>query len=192
MYEVALFVEDFAHQQVIGALVCRIARECEIQIRLDWRNAVGGHGRVDSELNDFLRDLERQGSGRPDLIVVATDSNCKGLNERERELTREAISPMVFAIADPHIERWLLLDGLAFKSVFGKGCDAPDQKCHRGRYKQLLLEAICASGTKPRLGGIEYAADIVQWMNIDQASRDDRSFGRFAEILRHTFLTWRK
>ena len=43
-------------------------------------------------------------------------------------------------------------------TVFGKGCDSPDQKCDRGRYKQRLIEAIYATGTIPRLGGIEYVA----------------------------------
>ncbi len=142
MREVALFVEDYAHRQVIGALVQRVADECDVAIQLDWRNAVGGHGKVIAELNDYMRDLKRQGGSWPDLIVVATDANCKGLNERAREIAgRDAPAPMILAIPDPHIERWLLLDGAAFKAVFGRGCDAPDQKCDRGRYKQRLIEA---------------------------------------------------
>lgn len=77
-----------------------------------------------------MRDLKRQGRPYPDLIVVATDANCKGLNERTREIVcRDDPAPMILAIPDPHLERWLLLDGAAFKAVFGKGCDAPDQKC---------------------------------------------------------------
>ncbi len=86
MREVALFVEDYAHQQVIGALVQRIAVECNIAVRLNWRSAVGGHGKVIAEFNDYLRDLKRQRSPSPDLIIVATDANCKGLNERRKEI----------------------------------------------------------------------------------------------------------
>ena len=97
---------------------------------------------------------------------------------------------MILAIPDPHIERWLLLDGAAFKAVFGKGCDAPDQKCDRGRYKQRLIEAIYATGTIPRLGGIEYAEDIVEQININRAVRVDRSFRRFVADLRNTFQGW--
>ena len=97
---------------------------------------------------------------------------------------------MVLAIPDPHIERWLLLDGAAFKTVFGIGCDAPDQKCDRGRYKQRLIEAVHAAGTTPLLGGIEYAEDIVMAMDIDRASRLDRSFKRFVEDLRDAFQGW--
>ena len=191
MREIALFVEDYAHQQIIGALVRRISVECNTAIRLDWRVAVGGHGKVITELNNYMRDLKQQGSPWPDLIVVATDANCKGLNERAREVVvRDEPAPMILAIPDPHIERWLLLDGAAFKAVFGKGCDAPDQKCDRGRYKQRLIEAIYATGTIPRLGGIEYAEDIVEQININRAARVDRSFGRFVADLRNAFQGW--
>ena len=170
----------------------RVAEEFHTAIRLDWRNAVGGHGKVIAELDDYMRDLKRQGSPWPDLIVVATDANCKGLNERMREIGgRDDPEPMIFAIPDPHIERWLLLDGAAFKAVFDKGCDAPDQKCDRGLYKQRLIEAIYATGTIPRLGGIEYAEDIVEQIDIDRAAQVDRSFRRFVEELRNTFRGWR-
>ena len=52
MREIALFVEDYAHQQIIGALVRRISVEYNTAIRLDWRVAVGGYGKVITELND--------------------------------------------------------------------------------------------------------------------------------------------
>ena len=138
-----------------------------------------------------MRDLRRQGGPWPDLIIVATDANCKGINERTREIGgRDEPAPMILAIPDPHIERWLLLDGAAFKTVFGKGCDAPDQKCDRNRYKQRLIEAIHATGSIPILGGIEYAEDIVQQININRVTQVDRSFRRFVEELRDMFQSW--
>ena len=193
MREIALFAEDYAHQLVIGALVNRIAGEYNIDVRLDWRSAVGGFGKVITEVNNYMRDLIRQGNPRPDLIVVATDANCKGLNERMREIvSRDSLPPIIRAIPDPHIERWLLLDGSAFKTVFGMGCNAPDQKCDRRRYKQRLIEAIRDTGTIPRLGGIEYAEDIVQHLDINRVARSDRSFQRFVADLRNTFQEWRR
>ena len=101
-----------------------------------------------------------------------------------------AVSPVVLAVPDPHIERWLLLDGAAFKSVFGRGCDAPDQKCDRGRYKHQLSEASRATNVVPRLGGIEYAEDIVQHMDIDRAAGADPSLRRFVDELRGVFRQW--
>ncbi len=194
MREIALFVEDFAHQQIIGPLVERIAGEQDVEVRLDWRSAVRGHGQVARELGDYLRDVDRQGEPWPHLIVVATDANCKGLNERAGEIgrqTRQARAPVVLAVPDPHIERWLLLDGAAFKAVFGQGCDAPDQKCDRDRYKQRLIEAIRGTGVTPSVGGIEYAEDIVRKMDVERAMQADRSFARFVDGLRTTFQSWR-
>ena len=192
MCEVALFVEDNAHRKVIGALLRRVADESGLTVRLDWRSAVGGRGRVVQELKRYLRDLTTQG-GHPDLIVVATDANCIGLQQRIREVDASAaVSPVVLAVPDPHIERWLLLDGAAFRSVFGKGCDAPDKKCDRGRYKHQLFEAVRATGVVPQLGGIQYAEDIVQHMDIERTARADPSFGRFVNELRRAFSAMRR
>ena len=188
MREVALFVEDYAHRQVIGALVERIAGDCNTDVRLDWRNAVRGHGKVVSELEAYRRNLLAQGGPFPDLVVVATDANCRGLNDRLREIgVWDIPPPVIFAVPDPHIERWLLLDGAAFKAVFGKGCDIPDQKCDRSRYKEQLTKAIHATGTVPRLGGIEYAENIVQELDIERVAQLDRSFRRFITALRNCF-----
>ncbi|MXY93146.1 MAG: hypothetical protein F4047_14000 [Caldilineaceae bacterium SB0670_bin_27] len=188
---IALFVEDYAHQKVIGALVTRVAAECDVEVRLDWRNAMGGHGKVIVELRNYIRDLKRQGTPWPDLIIVATDANCKGLNERSREIgDLDAPAPVLLAIPDPHVERWLLLDGAAFRAVFGRGCQAPDRKCSRELYKRKLIEEIHAAGGTPILGGIEYAEDILCHMDIDRAARADDALQRFVSDLRTTFRGW--
>ena len=51
MHEIVLFVEDFAHRQVINALVRRLAAEFGLEARLDWRNATRGYGQVVREFN---------------------------------------------------------------------------------------------------------------------------------------------
>ena len=96
----------------------------------------------------------------------------------------------VIAIPDPHIERWLMLDSNAFKTVFGGCCDAPDQKCERDRYKRLLLQAIRKTGIFPSLGGIEYAEDVVAAVDIDKAASADASFGHFVRDMRARFSIW--
>ena len=191
MHRIVLLGEDIAHRQVIGALVQRLAGDFDLDVRLDWRNATRGYGRVVREFNTYLRDLERHGDPSPDLLIVATDANCKGMNARNRDFGEsEAPAPIIHAVPDPHIKRWLLLDGAAFKSVFGRGCDAPDRKCNRDRYKQRLVQAIFAAGITPILGGMEFAEDIVQRMDSGRAERADDSFRRFAVSLRTTFRGW--
>ncbi len=142
----------------------------------------------------YLRDLKRQGNPWPDMIVVATDSNCADINERVKEIrgyTNQSPVPVVLAIPDPHVERWLLLDGAAFKVAVGHGCNAPDQKCDRDRYKQLLIEAVRDAGVVPLLGGLEYAEDIVRLMEIERAAGADKSFARFVDDLTVVFREWR-
>ena len=193
MRDIALFVEDYAHRQFVGALVERLAHAHGIDARLDWRNALGGHGKVAQEFARYLRDLERQGGHPPDLIVVATDANCEGRNARAQKFPDGVgPAPLVRAIPDPHIERWLLLDGAAFRSAVGRGCEAPDQKCDRGRYKHLLIEAIRAADIAPILGGVEFAEDIAREMNLARAARADRSFRRFVDALDGVFQGWRR
>lgn len=186
--DIALFGEDYAHRQVIGALVRHIATDIGVEVQLDWKSAVQGHGRVVHALGNYISDLNNQGGPYPDLVVVATDANCHGLNQRVREIQRTDVPvPMISAIPDPHIERWLLLDGAAFRSVFGRGCNAPDLKCDRDRYKELLLREIMAANVTPTLDGIEFAEDIVQAMNIDRAAQADPSLNRFVTDLRNVF-----
>lgn len=183
---VALFGEDFAHEQIVGALVTRVAGEEGVRVRQDWRSATGGVSRVVAEFRRYLADLGFQGEPRPDLIVVAIDANRKGLSGRARELDAlvdDVPQPVVKAIPDPHVERWLLLDGAAFKGVFGVGCQAPDRRYDRGRYKRLLIDAIVEAGVTPNLGGVEYAEEIVEHMNLQRSSQD-RSFRRFIDDLR--------
>ncbi len=184
---VAAFVEDFAHRQVLGALIDRVAKEFGTEAELDWRNARRGHGQVVREFGEYLRDLRRQGN-LPDLVVVGTDANCQGFINRSAQIpVKESPAPVVLAIPDPHIERWLLLDGAAFKSVLGHGCRAPDQKCARNRYKEALIRAILDAGVTPSLGGIEFATDIIRAMNLDRAAGADHSLRRFLDDLRRAF-----
>lgn len=185
MHRVSLFVEDLAHQRVIGALVQRVANDIGIEVRMAWRSAVGGHPRVLQTFKQYLVDVGRQGPPAPSFIVVATDANCQGYGARSKEIGgAEASIEIVRAIPDPHVERWLLLDGAAFKKVFGKGCKAPDQKCERDRYKQLLVNAIHASGTMPSLGGLEFVEQLVANMDLDRAAGADVSLRRFLDDLR--------
>ncbi len=181
---IAAFGEDSAHREIIGSLITRAAEKWNIPVKVEWRNARGGRGKVIGELKEYFRDLGIQG-GLPDLIVIATDANRKGLNERAREI-RTASSPVasVLAIPDPHVERWLLLDGAAFKTVFGEGCQAPDQKCDRGRYKQALIQAIRRAGIEPALGGVEFAQEIIEAMDLLRAESADASLKRFLDDLR--------
>ena len=189
IHSISLFGEDQAHYKVVDALVRRIADQYQVDVQLQWRNATGGRGKALQEYHRYLRDLAPFAG--PDLVVVTTDANCKGLNERIKEFRfRHSSVTTVFAIPDPHIERWLLLDGAAFRATFGRGCNAPDQKCNRDRYKELLRAEIRKTGKISLLGGTEHAEQIIRHIDIDRAARLDISFQRFVNSLRSVFRGW--
>ena len=195
MRKINLFVEDVAHEDFLTALIQRLADEYNVEINIKSSSVRGGRGTVITELKQYLRDLQHYKEGLPDLIIVGTDSNCKGLSERETEInqvTSDLGSLVITMIPDPHIERWLLLDSEAFKAVFGKGCPTPDQKCERDRYKKILLNAIYKATMVSPLNGTERIEDIVNAMNLQRVARVDKSIERLLEALQRQFRTWQR
>lgn len=194
MRNISLFAEDVAHEVFLGALLRRIAGEHRVQANIQPVSVRGGYGKVLTELQQYLQDVRKSRTVRPvDLLVVGTDANCKGLAERRRQVDAtcgEYSSMTVYAIPDPHIERWMLLDSAAFKAVVGKGCQKPNLKCTRDRYKQLLRDAVCNAGIVPMLGGVEYAEEIANQMDLNFCEREDASFGSFIETIRARLKQW--
>ena len=148
MHRIILFVEDYGHEEFITSLIKRVADAQGISLKIIRRSVRGGHGKVLTEFKRFLCYLKKEKERLPDLLIIATDANCKGYAERKKEIDKIAQYKnfILCAIPEPHIERWLLLDSAAFKSATGKGCKAPDKKCSRDRYKKFLLEAMQNAG----------------------------------------------
>lgn len=189
MPKAVLFVEDYGHAAFLVPVVRRIAEEAGVDAEIDCRSAQGGKGKALSELKDFLQELASGTRlGVPELLVVAIDANCKGCGKKLREINEcvpgQFRSFAVYAIPDPHIERWLLLDSQAFKRILGTGCKAPKEKCEKDRYKNLLAEAVQQAGVNPLIGGLEHAKDIVQEMDLGRACKADPSFEKFVSELR--------
>jgi hypothetical protein len=149
-----------------------------------------------SSLTTFLNDLARDKQHFPDAILIAADANCKGVNARRAEL-RDAVEKhpqfqhiACFAIPDPHIERWMLVDSAAFRSVFDRGCTLPTIKCAKSEYKTLLRQEISASGIEAPLGGQEYIDDIVLGMSLGRVETSEPSLGDFLAQLKALFNSW--
>jgi hypothetical protein len=194
MRRIGLLVEDFGHEVVLTTLLIRLAKIYQVAIECHALSVRGGHGKVVSELKQYLREVERDKRPYHDLLIVATDANCKGFSERKRELSKVAgkksFLSIIYAIPDPHLERWLLLDSTAFKRILGKGCQAPDKKCEKDRYKRLFIEAVREAGVIPLLGGLEYAKDIVEVMDLAYIARTDVAIEQLLQELYRQFQLW--
>ena len=171
-----LFAEDFGHEKYLTALIKRVASSADIECKLVNISVRGGHGKVLTELNQYLRD--KKANFDLNYLTVAVDANKRGRNETIRAIDSIAEKHqlkdyIIHAVPEPHIERWMMIDGAAFKQVFGRGCDAPDQQFGKDRYKKLLLDAIRAAGTDPLLGGMEFADDIAKNISLQIRSNSD-------------------
>lgn len=192
MPDVLLFAEDSGHSAFLGALIRRVGHEFGTDLRVRPLSVVGGRPRLVEQLRQFVTDLESGRAGTGDLIVVATDANCQGRNhwlnlirEIAQPVTQRNPNCLIEAVPDPHVERWMLIDSHAFRVVFGRGCTAPDHKCAKDRYKRLLLEQIEAAGVDPQLGGMEFAPQIVDALDLDRALTADASLGATIQLLRN-------
>jgi hypothetical protein len=185
---VDLFVEDRAHEEFLKALIGRLAQEERQQVTLHPRAARGGHGRALTELDNYRRLVEKGIVSIPDLYVIAIDANCSSLNAARKEIEKHLTGPLeqraVIACPDPHIERWFLADPISFHQVVGSQPTLKQQKCGRDVYKSLLIKAIRDAGQIPTLGGIEFAQDLIEAMDLYRAAKNDRSLALFVEDMR--------
>lgn len=83
MHKIVLFVEDTGHELFIEALIKRMMWHYNIEIEYKFESAVGGHGAVITRLKQYICDMKRSKKGVPDLLIVATDGNCKGFLGRK-------------------------------------------------------------------------------------------------------------
>lgn len=195
MPNINIFVEDVAHEDFLTALIHRLSIEYKVETNIKPSSVRGGRGTVITELKQYLRDLQRYKEDLPELVIVGTDSNCKELMERENEInqvTSDLMNLVITMIPEPHIERWFLLDSEAFKEVYGKGCQKPDQKCERDRYKKMLLNAIYQATKTAPIDGTERIDELVNAMDFQRLIQSDRSIRRFLTPLHQQFRIWQE
>ena len=195
MPNINIFVEDVAHEDFLTALIQPLANEYNVMITLNPSSVRGSRGTVITELKQYLRDLQKNKEDLPDLVIVGTDSNCERLMDRENEIkqvTSDLMDLVITMIPEPHIERWFLLDSEAFKEVYGKGCQKPDQKCERDRYKKMLLNAIYQATKTAPIDGTERIDELVNAMDFQRLIQSDRSIRRFLTPLHQQFRIWQE
>ena len=179
-----LFCEDRAHEEFLSHLVVRLCQQEKMEFRLTVRSARGGRGKVREQL-ELYQTLVRRGviHQRPDLLIVGIDTNCAGYTEAhrgiEKQIDKTLFQNYALACPDPHIERWYLADPESFHRVVGATPTLPQRKCGRDIYKNILASSVMKGGNPPTLGGIEFAFEIVQAIDLYVASKKDASFKHF-------------
>lgn len=190
---VGYFLEDVAQEAFVTTLTERIARQVGFSaddVAHDPRSAVGGHGVVTTELRRFLLDVRRGIEGIPDILVVAIDSNCTGhvamRNEIEHIVQQtEYPGTVVYAIPDPHIERWYVADPNALAAAVEANVypEPTRDKCERGHYKQVIIRALRQACIIAPLGGTEYGPEVANALDLYAVGRADSGFRHFVDQL---------
>ena len=187
---VDLFVEDRAHEEFLKPLVTRIAEDEGIDVRARVRSATGGHARALAEFKLYQRivALSPSTAVAADLVVAAIDGNCSTFADARKRL-HDAAAPslqdrIVVACPDPHVERWYVADPQSFETVVGNRPDVGSRKCARDHYKRVLADAITRGGHPVILAGVEFAAELVEAMDVYRAGRNDSSLKAFVDDFR--------
>jgi hypothetical protein len=171
-------------------MLCRIAGEETVDVKVRVRCGRGGHSRAIHEFELYQRLVEKNaGTERlADIVVVGIDGNCTTFSKKREEIasaTRDVFgNRVVAACPDPHVERWYLADPDSFHTVVGHRPDVGRRKCARDHYKGVLAAAVRQAGNPPTLGGIEFAAELVSAMDLYRAGRRDHSLRAFVDDLR--------
>jgi hypothetical protein len=192
---VHIFVEDRAHEAFLLAMLKRVATEEEVEVSPSVLSGRGGHGRAVRELK-LYQDLVGKGAAgisHPDLLIAGIDGNCSTFAKAKRAIESATRAPLsnglVVACPDPHVERWYLADPDSFQTVVGHRPTVGKKKCERDHYKRVLAKAVQQAGHPPTLGGIEFASELVERMNLYRAGRNDRSLKAFLDDLRAKLRT---
>lgn len=184
---VDLFVEDRAHEEMLKAMLVRLARDANRPTSVRVRSARGGHGRALAELDIYMRTIRKDIGGMtlPDLLVVGIEANCTQLGPARKAIAKRLTSPFseraVIACPDPHVERWYLCDPESFAGVIGVRPRVGKRKCERDLYKRMLSQAVEDGGHPPTLGGIEFAREIVNAMDLYRAKKKEPSLRLFLD-----------
>jgi len=93
------------------------------------------------------------------------------------------LDKLVFAIPDPHIEKWFLNNPKGFNRALGSGVlpVLPPYKCEKGIYKKVMKDAMLSSEIDSQFGGYEYGEQIVEEMDLYEAGKTDSSLKHFLE-----------
>lgn len=193
MLVIDLFVEDSAHAEFLKPMLNRVADEEGVEVRTRVISARGGHGRAIKEFEYYQHTKDKLEREPGDLVVVAIDGNCSTFAKVREEILKSTtpalIDQLVVACPDPHVERWYLADPKSFEVVVGYRPRITPDKCERDHYKHLLSEAIRKAGHPAPLGGIEFAPELVEEMDLYKAGKSNSSLKAFLDDLRAKLKT---
>ena len=173
----------------VKAIVSRLAKSEDLpRPRIDIGSARGGHGKAVAELKLFQRTTSGHAH---DALIIVIDADKSSWNtirgELDQVVDRSGVAYVIIWCPDPHIERWYLADPPSLMAAFGVDVKVGDQISDRKTSKSLLKQSLQAAGHDVRLGGIEFAEEIVECMDLFNAGKNEPSLKHFLDDVRSVF-----
>ena len=186
---VGLFMEDVVQERFITSIISRIASDIDIHVIFEIRNATGGIPKMRGELSGFLRDHTQIGNPVFDVLIIVQDTDLRSEAETKRQIQRHIErsryqGEVVIAAPEPYIEAWYLADPISIQTITGSPnlVQMPRGISEKDKYKYALSQAFPSAP----YGGIEYADEIVENMDLYRASQNVSSLRHFIDELRST------
>ena len=189
---IAYFFEDIAHENFIKAFTRRLIKENGLEIEVE-DILTSRKGEYKKKFIEYLKECKKRNIFEYDIVILVHDANCKGINEFKNMIQRYLDKhnykfPIVWAIPDPYIERWYLLDKRAFLIAIQGEKSPPElpyqcSKRYKSFYKEKLREAIHQNDIEPIQGGAEYGELIAENINYKEIAQRDKSFELFVNSL---------
>lgn len=139
------------------------------------------------ELRRFLRDYTNIESASFDILIIVQDADTEGETEVKsqiRNLIERTGYPgtTILAVPEPYIEAWYLADPVSIQTISGSQnlIQTPQGNNDKDVYKSVLSQVFGYA----LLGGIEYADEIIENMNLYRASQNVNSLRHFIDELR--------
>ena len=187
---VTCVVEDFATENFVRPLITRLATYESLVPSIRFVTSRGGAGTAKAHFRAYQRAHEENllPNGRPDLLVLVLDCDCRPLAACRSELDG-LVDNGVFAdhvIGTPasHVEAWYLADVVSFQTVVGGTPPPPPPRCQKDAHKRRLHDAVLAAGHPITNGGAEFGPELVDAMDFNRAAAADPTLGAFVEDTR--------
>lgn len=178
-----LFCEDVGHEAFARAIAERLSSELEVDLAIRVVSARAGLGRAQRELTAYMHVI-RHRAGTPDLLIVIADGNDVGPQVRREEIEGmglDGVFPVyVIGTPDPCVEAWLLADPSSLAAEFGQSLQGPRPSPAKAM-KRYLVDYLEQAGKIVMEGGMEFADEIVQVMDLYRAGKNEPTLKRFVD-----------
>lgn len=191
------FLEDRFHENFIRPLVTRVSAETTLPKKFCSHKIeyARGGGSVEAFVR-FVGDYKNGKKPPYSVAVIAIDADKNGSQIRSKAIRRIVTSknyewPVVVAIPEPCIERWLLFEYHVWSEIVGSSLGNPPRRNQDCNYYKRTVELILDKLPTPAyFDAWQFGPDIVRELDIENIKMNNRDFRIFVNDLRNVVAAY--